>query len=104
VLATSLAILALSSPSKSRRFVAIVYAGTVLFAAAVYQVLRGITGTTAWAWISPEDVFDALGIALFRAPVNPPLSAIAAIAVIAAITAASIFILDRRVRAVDAVT
>ena len=46
VLATSLAMLALSSLSTSRRFVAVMYAGAVVFAAAVYQVLRGITGTT----------------------------------------------------------
>jgi hypothetical protein len=95
--------LALSSLSTSRRFVAVMYTGAVLFASAVYQVLRGITGTTAWSWVSLEDVFDALAIAIFRAPVNPPLSATAALAAVAAIAAASIFILDRRVRAVDAV-
>lgn len=103
VLATSLAMLALSSLSTSRRFVAVMYAGAVLFASAVYQVLRGITGTTAWSWVSLEDVFDALAIAIFRAPVNPPLSATAALTAVAAIAAASIFILDRRVRALDAV-
>jgi len=103
VLATSLAMLALSSLSTSRRFVAVMYTGAVLFASAVYQVLRGITGTTAWSWVSLEDVFDALAIAIFRAPVNPPLSATAAVTAVAAIAAASIFILDRRVRAVDAV-
>jgi ABC-2 type transport system permease protein len=103
VLATSLAMLALSSLSTSRRFVAVIYTGAVLFASAVYQVLRGITGTTAWSWVSLEDVFDALAIAIFRAPVNPPLSATAAVTAVAAIAAASIFILDRRVRAVDAV-
>jgi ABC-2 type transport system permease protein len=105
VLATSLAMLALSSLSTSRRFVAVIYAGAVVFAAAVYQVLRGITGTSsAWAWVSPENVFDALGIAIFRAPANPPLSATAAITAVAAIAALSIFILDRRVRPLDAVT
>jgi ABC-2 type transport system permease protein len=103
VLATSLAMLALSSLSTSRRFVAVMYTGAVLFASAVYQVLRGITGTTAWSWVSLEDVFDALAIAIFRAPVNPPLSATAALTAVAAIAAASIFILDRRVRALDAV-
>ena len=58
VIAISFAMLALSSLSKSRRFVAVMYAGAVLFAAAMYRVLRGLTGRTAWAWISPEDVFD----------------------------------------------
>ena len=80
VIAISFAMLALSSLSKSRRFVAVMYAGAVLFAAAMYRVLRGLTGSTAWAWISPEDVFDALSIAIFRAPERPTLSAPAAIA------------------------
>lgn len=104
VLATSLAILALSSLSNSRRFVAIMYAGATFFAAAIYQVLRGITGSAAWGWLSLEDVFDALAIAIFRARENPALSAPVAVTAIAAIVAASVFILHRRVRAVDVVT
>lgn len=104
VLATSLAMLALSSLSKSRRFVAIMYAGAILFGAAIYQVLRRITGSAAWAWISPEDVFDALAIAIFRAREYPALSAPVAVIAVGAVVAASIFILDRRVRAVDVVT
>jgi ABC-2 type transport system permease protein len=104
VLATSLAMLALSSLSKSRRFVAVMYASVIFFAAAVYQVLRGITGSSAWAWLSPEDVFDSLAIAIFRAPANPALSMPVAAMAIAGIAGASIFILDRCVRPVDVVT
>ena len=104
VIAISFAMLALSSLSKSRRFVAAMYAGAVLFAAAMYRVLRGLTGSTAWAWVSPEDVFDALSIAIFRAPERPTLSAPAAMIAIGAIVAVSIVVLDRRVRAVDVVT
>ena len=48
--------------------------------------------------------FDALAIAIFRAPANAPLSATAAIMAVAVIAAVSIFILDRRVRPLDAVT
>jgi ABC-2 type transport system permease protein len=104
VLATSLAMLALSSLSKNRRFVAVMYAGAIVFAAAMYQVLRRTTGSDAWAWLSPEEVFDALAIAIFRATEEPALSAPVALMAIGAIVAASIFILDRRVRAVDVVT
>jgi ABC-2 type transport system permease protein len=104
VIAISFAMLALSSLSKSRRFVAAMYAGAVLFAAAMYRVLRGLTGSTAWAWISPQDVFDALSIAIFRAPERPTLSTPAAMIAIGAIVAVSIVILGRRVRAVDVVT
>lgn len=104
VLVSSLAMLALSSLSKSRRFVAVMYAGMMFFAGAVYEVLRAITGGTGWAWLSPEDVFDALAAAIFRAPRTPELSLPVAVTATALFIAASIFILDRRVRAVDVVT
>ena len=104
VLVSSLAMLALSSLSRSRRFVAVMYAGIIFFAGAVYEVLRTITGGTRWAWLSPEDVFDALAAAIFRAPRNPELSLPVAVVATAIFIAASIFILDRRVRAVDVVT
>ena len=104
VLVSSLAMLALSSLSKSRRFVAVMYAAVIFFAGAVYEVLRAITGGTGWAWLSPEAVFDALAAAIFRAPRNPELSLPLAVTATAVFIAASIFILDRRVRAVDVVT
>ena len=104
VLVSSLAMLALSSLSKSRRFVAVMYAGVIFFAGAVYEVLRAMTGGTGWAWLSAEAVFDALAAAIFRAPGNPELSLPVAVTATAVFIAASIFILDRRVRAVDVVT
>ena len=104
VLVSCLAMLALSSLSKSRRFVAVMYAGVIFFAGAVYEVLRAMTGGTGWAWLSPEAVFDALAAAIFGAPRNPELSLPVAVTATAVFIAASIFILDRRVRAVDVVT
>jgi len=103
-LVSSLTMLALSSLSRSRRFVAIMYVGVVFFAAAVYQVLRSITGSTAWAWLSLEDVFDALSTAIFRVSDDAVLSWPVALIAIVVLAAASMFILDRRVRAVDVVT
>jgi ABC-2 type transport system permease protein len=104
VVVSSLAMLALSSLSKSRRFVAVMYAAMIFFAAALYQVLQSMTGSTTWAWLSPEEVFDVLGAAIFRSGGNLPLSLPAAVIAIAGLAAASIFILDRRVRPVDIVT
>jgi ABC-2 type transport system permease protein len=104
VLVSSLAMLALSSLSKSRRFVAVMYTGMIFFAAAVYGVLRAITGGTGWAWLSPEDVFDALAAAIFRAPRHPELPLPVAVIAIALFITVSIVILDRRVRPVDVVT
>jgi len=104
VLVSSLAMLALSSLSRSRRFVAIMYAGVIFFAAATYQVLRAVTGSTAWAWISPEDTFDVLADAIFRVAAGTAMPLPAAVLALAVLAAGSAFILERRVRAVDIVT
>src|SRR5262245_2021355 len=53
VLMSSFTMLALSSLSKSRRFVAVMYAGLIFFTAAMYHALPAITGTIAWVFISP---------------------------------------------------
>jgi ABC-2 type transport system permease protein len=95
--------LALSSLSKSRRFVSLMYAAVVFFSAAVYQTVRGITGSSAWAWLSPEDTFDVLADALFRMPGRSSLPVWAAVAVLMALVAASCWILERRIRAVEVV-
>lgn len=104
VLVSSLAMLALSSLSKSRRFVAILYAGVIFFAAATYQVLRAMTGSTAWAWISPGDTFGVLADAIFRVPGAAALPLPAAVLAVTVLAAGSACILERRVRAVDIVT
>ena len=104
VLASCLAMLALSSLSKSRRFVAVMYAGIVFFAPAMSQVLRQVTGSAAWAWLSPENVFDALSGAIFQLPSGTSLSAGGAAIALVGLCAASILILERRVRPVDVVT
>ena len=46
VLLASSTMLALSSLSKSSRFVGVMYAGLMFFTAALFQALRGITGST----------------------------------------------------------
>ena len=104
VLLSAFAMLALSSLTKSRRFVAIMFAGIIFFTAAMYQALRSITTSSAWAFISPEDVLDVIAAAIFRSPGTTAIPAAAAILVVAAIIGASIWILERRVRAVEIVT
>ena len=44
--------LALSSLSKSSRYVAVLYTGAIFFTEAVYGVLPVITGSTRVAWVS----------------------------------------------------
>ena len=102
-LLSSCAILALSSLSRSRRFVSIMYAGIIFFTAAMYQVLRAVTGSRAWAAISPGDMMDVVADGVFRIRATPPVPVPVAVLVIAMLIAASFWVLGRRVRAVEVV-
>ena len=103
VLLSAFTMLALSSLSKSRRFVAMMYAGIVFFTAAMYQALGAITGSRAWAWISPEDTLDIIANAIFRVPDPPPMPVPAALLTVVLLIAGSVWILERRVRGVEVV-
>ena len=97
------AILALSSLTKSRRFVAVMYAGAIFFTAAMSQALRAITGSRAWAVISPGQMMDVVADAVFRVRSTPPVPVAVAVLVIVLLIAASLWILERRIRAVEIV-
>lgn len=103
VLTSSFTMLALSSLSKSRRFVAVMYAGLIFFTAAMYQALRGITGTRAWVFISPGDVLDVIGDRIFRSTEPENLLPIALVSVVVLLVL-SVVVLERRVRGVEVVT
>jgi ABC-2 type transport system permease protein len=103
-LLAAFALLALSSLSTSRRFVAIMYAGIVFFTAALYQALRAMTGSSAWAWLSPEDTLDVLADVIFRVRTTPSMPPVVAATVVIALIAASIAVLHRRVRGVEVIT
>jgi protein-S-isoprenylcysteine O-methyltransferase Ste14 len=96
-------VLALSSLSRSRRFVAILYAGIVLFAAAMSQALRVTTGSRAWAWVSPQETVSVITDAIFGMSREPGLPLAIAVALVVALIAVSIAVLERRVRAVEVV-
>ncbi|MCC7034488.1 MAG: hypothetical protein IT179_16835 [Acidobacteria bacterium] len=104
VLLASSTMLALSSLSKSSRFVGIMYAGLMFFTAALFQALRGITGSSSFAWLSPGDALEQLGDVIFRLEPRYDLSpAIAALAVVVLIVGSGV-ILARRVKGVEIVT
>jgi len=104
VLVASTTMLALSSMSKSGRFVAVMYAGLFFFTTALFNALRGITGRSTFAWLSPGAALEQLGDVIFRLEPRYQVSpAIAAVTVVVLI-AGSLFILDRRVRGVEIVT
>jgi hypothetical protein len=96
--------LALSSMSKSRRFVSIMYAGIIFFTAAMYNALRAMTGSSSFAWLSPGDCLDIIANAIFRTPSTYTVPVWAAFLSIAVLIAGSILILERRVRGVEVVT
>jgi ABC-2 type transport system permease protein len=97
-------ILALSSLSKSRWFVAILYAGLAFFTHAVFGVLGAAVEGSAFSWVSIFANVRQVGDVLFRLPprhdTNPLISAM----VIVLIVAASAFVLRRRIRAIEVVT
>ncbi len=59
VLVASFTMLALSSLSKSTRYVAVLYTGTIFFTEAMYGVLTLVTGSTRVAWVSITGNLDA---------------------------------------------
>src|SRR4029453_10478695 len=89
-------ILALSSLSKSRRFVAIMYAGIIFFTLAMQQVLRAITGSRAWAAIAPSNMMDVFTDWIFRVRTPQPVPVYVAVLVIVGLIALSAWILERR--------
>lgn len=104
VLLASTTMLALSSMSKSARFVSVMYAGLFFFTTALFNALRGITGKSSFAWLSPVASLQQLGDVIFRLEPRYQLSpAIAAVTVVVLI-AVSIGLLRRRVRGVEIVT
>ena len=104
VLLASTTMLALSSLSKSSRFVGVMYAGLMFFTTALFQALRGITGTSAFAWISPNAALEQLGDIIFRINPRYDLSAVAATLTVVALIAGSGVVLARRVKGVEIVT
>jgi hypothetical protein len=101
---TSLLMLALSSLTRSSRFVGIMYAGTTFFTLAIFQAIRGVTRTTAFSWLSPTASLEQLGDVIFRQTPRyetPVLVTLLALVVLAALSG---FVLERRVRGVEVVT
>jgi ABC-type transport system involved in multi-copper enzyme maturation permease subunit len=104
VLLASFTMLALSSLSKSSRFVGVMYAGLIFFTSALFKVVRSITGASWLAWLSPTDALEQLGDAIFRLPLRYELPLWAAVVVVLALLAGSALVLERRVRAVEVVS
>jgi len=104
VLLASTTMLALSSLSKSSRFVAVMYAGLFFFTTALFNALRGITGQSSFAWLSPTASLEQLGDVIFRLTPRYQVSPAVAGLTVVLLIGASIYVLSRRVRGVEIVT
>jgi ABC-2 type transport system permease protein len=97
-------ILALSSLSKSRWFVAILYAGLAFFTHAVFGVFGAAVEGSGFSWISIFANVRQVGDVLFRVPPRHDTNPLISATVIVLIIAASVFVLRRRIRAIEVVT
>ncbi|HEY7476408.1 MAG TPA: hypothetical protein VH679_15415 [Vicinamibacterales bacterium] len=103
VLVVSFTMLALSSLSKSTRYVAVLYAGAIFFTEAMYGVLTLITGSTRVAWVSITGNLERITDLIFREPPRYETPAIVSALVLLGLVAVSISVLERRVRGVEIV-
>jgi ABC-2 type transport system permease protein len=104
ILVVAFTMLAVSSSSRSSRFVAIIYAGIVFLSDAIYGVLHLVTRSTSLSFISFDYNLQQLSYVIFR--LKPlystpwPISLLTALAIIAI----ALFVLERQVRGVEVVT
>ena len=97
------AMLALSSLSKSSRYVGILYAAVIFFTQAIYGVLFAVTRSTAFSWISFPANLAQVGDAIFRLPLKYSTPWPVSLLMILGLIAVSGVVLERRVRGVEVV-
>ena len=103
-LLASFTMLALSSLSTSARYVAVLYAGAVLFTDAIFGTLSEVTRSTGSSWLSFRANLAQVGDVVFRMPPRYDTPWVVSFAMIVALIAVSTWVLARRVRGVDVVT
>jgi len=103
VLTVSSAMLALSSLSRSSRWVGVLYAALTFFTQAIYGVLYEVTRDSRWSWISVPSDLSQVGDFIFRLPLRYRTPVPVSFLAIAAIVVVSGLILERRVRGVEVV-
>jgi ABC-2 type transport system permease protein len=96
--------LALSSLSKSSRYVGILYAGILFFTAAIYGAMYAITGSTSLSYLSLGANLSQVVDVIFRQPPRYATPWSVSLIVIIGLIVLSISVLERRVRGVEVVT
>jgi ABC-2 type transport system permease protein len=103
VMLATFAMLALSSMSKSARFVGIMYAGLIFFTDAIFGMLKFLVKASSASLVSPTQNLAQLGDVIFRVPPRHDTPAVASLLVIVFLLVVSIVILERKVRGVEVV-
>jgi ABC-2 type transport system permease protein len=104
VLLASFTMLALSSLSKSARYVGILYVGITFFTSAIYGALYAITGSSRVSWISLGANIEQVVDVVFRLKPRYATPWQVSLLVIIGLIVVSISVLERRVRGVEVVT
>jgi ABC-type transport system involved in multi-copper enzyme maturation permease subunit len=104
VLVATFTMLALSSLSKSSRYVGILYAGIIFFTLAIYGVMVAITGSTKLSYLSVTASLAQVMDVVFRIKPRYATPWPVSLTVIIGLVVVSISVLERRVRGVEVVT
>lgn len=96
--------LALSSLSKSSRYVGILYAGIIFFTNAMFGAMAAITGSTKISWVSVTASLTQVMDVIFRIDPRYDTPWIVSLIAVVALVVVSISVLERRVRGVEVVT
>ena len=104
VLVASFTMLALSSLSKSSRYVGILYAGIIFFTAAIFGAMYAITGDSSLSWLSVSASLSQVVDVVFRVKPRYLTPWPVSLTVIIGLIVLSISVLERRVRGVEVVT
>ncbi|MDQ3487130.1 MAG: ABC transporter permease subunit [Acidobacteriota bacterium] len=103
-LVATFTMLALSSLSKSSRYVGILYAGIIFFTAAIYGAMVAITGSTSLSWLSVGSNVTQVVDVIFRQAPRYSTPWQVSLIVVLGLIALAISVLERRVRGVEIVT
>ncbi len=103
VILATLSMLALSSLSKSPRFVGIMYAGVIFFTDAVFGMLKYVVRVSSASVVSPTQSLAQIGDVIFRVPPRHETPVILSFAVVVCMIAAAMLVLERRIRGVEVV-
>jgi ABC-type transport system involved in multi-copper enzyme maturation permease subunit len=104
VLVATFTMLALSSLSKSSRYVGILYAGIIFFTGAIYTAMYAITGDSSLSWLSVNASLSQVVDVIFRVKPRYMTPWPVSLTVILGLIVLSISVLERRVRGVEVVT